>query len=89
MTTRIGIQVGAVQAVRETANDAKAIAILTAIYEGMGLGPLDAPNDAKLLAVTDWMIAMLQARAYEIMLAKKQADYRQTVDAQTKQESTF
>lgn len=89
MTTRIGVQVGAVTAVRETANDAKAVAILTAVYEGLQLGPLDAPNADKLMAVTDWLVSVLQAKAFEFLLAKNLGEHRQTVEAQTRADTQF
>lgn len=89
MATTIGLQVGAVTAWRTYQDDAHAAALLLAIYEGAGLGPADAANQQKLLAVTDYIVGMIQAEAYRFLLAKKQATALAAQLDEAKTESTL
>lgn len=89
MTTRIGLQVGNITAIRETQDDARAVSILVAVYEGLGLGPSDAPDEQRLMAVTDWLISVLESRAYEVTLAQRLTEHRETIEAQVRADTQF
>lgn len=61
MATTISIQVSTLTASRTFTNDTKARDALLRFYQAYSLGPPDATNQAKLLAVVDYLINYIQS----------------------------
>jgi hypothetical protein len=65
MASKLSIQVGALSAERNYSNDAKVSATLLAFYDSFNLGPANATNQQKLLAILDWFAKFMREKAMQ------------------------
>jgi hypothetical protein len=80
MATQITIAVGALSRNRQYSNDTKAQSTLLDFYASQNLGPDNASNGDKLLAVIDYLVKFMQANATKEHVEQAEAVAKEEAD---------